>query len=293
MSSLRNAVKRITHKERAQPQHRKHLGHLEKKVDYKVRARDYHRKEDRINAMRASAAMRNPDEFYFGMHSAEVRGGAHRKTQRAKQKEFEAAVGLDTVRVMKDQDLSYIRMQKQKDAKQMEKIRSSLHLLHEGGPGTGEARSGPKGGARRHTVFVESREEADQFSVADHFDTLPELASRAFNRPRLSQLAKQSAVKEEEGENPMDRTELAIPPTKRELDRQAREARKAAKKIARAQAAAYRELEARSQRVGAMELAEAHLVTEKLVASKGRKRKIREAEDGKPAQYKWRRKRLG
>jgi hypothetical protein len=41
-----------------------------------------------------------------------------------------------------------------------------------------------------------------------------------------------------------------------------------------------------------MELAEAHLVTEKLVASRGRKRKIREAENGKPAQYKWRRKRL-
>jgi U3 small nucleolar RNA-associated protein 11 len=283
MSSLRNAVKRITHKERGQPQHRKHLGHLEKKVDYKVRAKDYHRKEDRLNAMRSSAAMRNPDEFYFGMHNAEVRDGSHRKTQRAKQREFEAKVGLETVRIMKDQDLSYIRMQKQQDVKQVEKSRSSLHLLNNEG--------GAQGRRRVHTVFVERAEEAEHFSVAQHFDTLPELACRAFNRPRLSQLAaQQSAVKGEEGDRPLDVTTQS---TRRELDAQAREAKIAAKKIAKAQSAAYRELEARSKRIGAMELAEAHLVTEKLVASKGRKRKIREAEDGKPAQYKWRRKRLG
>jgi hypothetical protein len=36
---------------------------------------------------------------------------------------------------------------------------------------------------------------------------------------------------------------------------------------------------------------EAHLMTEKLVAGKGRKRKIKAAEDGQPAQYKWRRQR--
>jgi U3 small nucleolar RNA-associated protein 11 len=191
MSSLRNAVKRVTHKERAQPQSRKHLGHLEKKVDYKVRAKDYHRKEDKLNAMRTSAAMRNPDEFYFGMHNAEVRDGTHRKTQLAKQKEFEEKVGLDTVRIMKNQDLSYIRMQKQQDLKKKERIQASLHFLGEERE-TG-ARSSKLKIARQHTVFVESREDAEQFSVAEHFDTLPELAGRAFNRPRLSQLAPTNA----------------------------------------------------------------------------------------------------
>jgi hypothetical protein len=52
-------------------------------------------------------------------------------------------------------------------------------------------------------------------------------------------------------------------------------------------------MEARQKRVEAMATAVSHLETEKLVASKGRKRKIKAAEDGKPAVYKWRRKRLG
>jgi U3 small nucleolar RNA-associated protein 11 len=287
MSSLRNAVKRVTHKERGQPQNRKHLGHLEKKVDYKVRATDYHRKEDKLNAMRTSAAMRNPDEFYFGMHNTEVRDGTHRKTQLAKQKEFEEKVGLDTVRIMKNQDLSYVRMQKQQDIKKKERIQASLHFLgEEREVGSRASKLKP---SRQHTVFVESREDAEQFSVAEHFNTLPELAGRAFNRPRLSQLAPANSSDDDADlANPVDATPLSDRPSA--SDRKL--ARKAAKKIAKAQASMYRELEARSERIRAMELAEAHLLTEKLVASKGRKRKIKEAEDGKPAQYKWRRKRL-
>ena len=61
MSSLRNAVKRVTHKERSQPQARAHLGLLEKKSDYKLRSKDYHRKQDRLKSMRSKAANRNPD----------------------------------------------------------------------------------------------------------------------------------------------------------------------------------------------------------------------------------------
>jgi len=67
MSSLRNAVKRKTHKERAQPAKRRHLGLLEKKKDYLLRAKDYHRKQDRLRILREKAAMRNPDEFYKRM----------------------------------------------------------------------------------------------------------------------------------------------------------------------------------------------------------------------------------
>ena len=59
--------------------------------------------------------------------------------------------------------------------------------------------------------------------------------------------------------------------------------RKQAKRLAKARSRAYNELEARRQRAEAMRLAEEHLVTEKLVAAKGRKRKIKAAEDGRPA----------
>lgn len=45
------------------------------------------------------------------------------------------------------------------------------------------------GKKRKHTVFVESREEAKQFDPVIHFDTVPELVDRSANRPRREQLA--------------------------------------------------------------------------------------------------------
>ena len=79
MSSLRNAVKLITHKERSQPQNRSDLGLLEKKKDYKLRAKDYHLKEEQLKAMKSKASLRNPDEFYFGMNRSTVVDGTHKK----------------------------------------------------------------------------------------------------------------------------------------------------------------------------------------------------------------------
>jgi U3 small nucleolar RNA-associated protein 11 len=281
MSSLRNAVKRITHKERAQPQARQHLGILEKKKDYKERAKDFHRKEDRINNMRQLAANRNPDEFYFGMKNAQVQDGHHRKTREAQQKEFEEKVGMDTIRIMKDQDLNYVRMQKQRDVKKVERLRASLHDLDE---------SPSK--KRKHTIFVATKDDAEEFDVVEHFDTIPELAGRAFNRPRLETLQASALQASGYGQERGDAIE-AYKPTEKELLKQARLAKKLARKVAKARISAYSEMEARKKRVEALSNAEAHLVTEKLVAGKGRKRKIKPAEDGKPAQYKWRRKRLG
>ena len=279
MSSLRNAVKRITHKERSQPQDRSHLGILEKKKDYKVRAKDYHRKEDAITAMRERASMRNPDEFYFGMQNSKIQDGKHRKTDEYARRKFEEDVGSETVRLMKDQDLRYIRLQKQKDAKKIQKLRSSLHQLDDDGKT-----------ARRHTVFV-SPDEAEGFDAARYFDTVPELVGRAHNRPRLKDLQK-AIVLEQNGGNEEDEDETFQPPTAEELAQKSKVARRLARKLAKAKSVAYREVEAREKRVAAMKRAEAHLETERLLAGKGRKRKIKAAENGEPAVFKWRRKRL-
>ena len=51
-SSLRNAVKRKTHKERAQPKGRKRLGLLEKHKDYVLRARDFQSRSSRAKGNR-------------------------------------------------------------------------------------------------------------------------------------------------------------------------------------------------------------------------------------------------
>jgi U3 small nucleolar RNA-associated protein 11 len=283
MSSLRNAVKRVTHKERAQPQSRAHLGILEKKKDYRGRAQDYHRKEARIKAIQEKVAMRNPDEFYFGMKNAQVLDGKHRKTLEAKQKEFEADVGLDTVRIMKTQDLGYVRMQKQRDAKKVERLQSSLHFLAD----NSESKK------RKHTIFVESRQVAENFNVAEHFDTLPELAGRTFNRPRKQTVQEIALRASGSGSEVGEGNTQIYQPTRQDLEKEAKRARKEARKLARISGAGYKEMEERKERVQKLERAEAHLVTEKLVQGKGRKRKIKAAENGQPAQYKWRRKRQG
>lgn len=280
MSSLRNAVKRIAHKERSQPRDRQHLGILQKKKDYKKRAEDYHRKQDRIKTMRTKAAMRNPDEFYFGMNNAQVKDGHHKSTTDYRD------VPPEMIQLMKDQDLSYFRMQRQKDAKKAERLQASLHLLSN--DVDDEDLEGIKS-KQKHTVFVEDQEDADNFDVAEHFDTIPELAGRKFNRLRKDDI--QKAAKESTTMYDEDGKETKL--TLKQIAKQEKMARKIAKKLARARAAAYGEMEARIKRAEALQNAEDRLTLEKNLQGKGRKRKVREAEDGKPAQYKWRRKRLG
>eukprot|EP00980_Cylindrotheca_fusiformis_P013720 scaffold3526_cov115-Cylindrotheca_fusiformis.AAC.10 len=281
MSSLRNAVKRIAHKERSQPQKRQHLGILQKKKDYKKRAEDYHRKEDRIRTLREKAAMKNPDEFYFGMHNAQVQDGSHKSNTDYRD------VPPEMIQLMKDQDLSYFRMQKQRDAKKAERLQASLHLLT---PATNDSDDGvQKSKRKQHTVFVENQESARNFDVAAHFDTVPELAGRKFNRLRKQTI--QEAAKASTTVHDADNGE-DYQLTSRELEKQAKMQKKIARKLAKARASAYGEMEARIRRAEAMQNAEDILTTEKNVGAKGRKRKIKEAEGGKPAQYKWRRKRL-
>jgi U3 small nucleolar RNA-associated protein 11 len=282
MSSLRNAVKRIAHKERSQPQKRQHLGILQKKKDYKKRADDYHRKDDRIRSMRTKASMKNPDEFYFGMHNSEVKDGKHKSNTDYRD------VPPEMIQLMKDQDLSYFRMQKQRDAKKAERLQASLHLLSSDAAAVA-ANGGERKSKRKHTVFVDSKESAENFDVAEHFDTIPELAGRKFNRLRKQDIEK--AAKESATAHDEDGDDYQL--TSHELEKQAKIQKKIAKKLAKARASSYGEMEARIRRAEAMQNAEDRLTTEKNVASTGRKRKVKEAEGGKPAQYKWRRKRLG
>lgn len=267
MSSLRNAVKRVTHKERSQPTRRAHLGELEKHQDYVKRARDYHNKEDAVNAAKQRASLRNPDEFYFGMHKAVVEEGKHRKTDQAIREEFERTVGdADAIRVLKDQDLQYIRLQRQRDAKKAEKLKESLHNI--------DSSVGQTAAQRKHTIFVASKEEAETFDVAEHFDTLPQLANRSYNRLKVDQVIEQAEIQG----------------TSSKQERMA--VKRATRKQAKARAGAYREMVEREKRVRKLTNVEAQLVLERQLAAPGRKRKIKPAENGKPAVFKWRRKRL-
>jgi len=249
MASLKNAIKSVTngktHRERAQPAARAKFGLLEKKKDYVQRAKNWHGKQDRLRALQEKAALRNPDEFYMHMNKASTKGGVH---QLAEPQQLSA----EQLAIFKSQDSAYVTHKRTVDTRKAERLKSSLHFLLEKAP-------------NKHTVFVDDEDEAGAFDVAEHFDTVPELATRAFNRPRKDDL-KAAAV--------------TAPHTAKEM----RRAMKAGTRQ-------YEELAQRQARAKQMGVVLAHQEAERNMGKKGRKRKIAEASSSGPAQYKWKQER--
>ncbi|KAI3747062.1 hypothetical protein L6452_09505 [Arctium lappa] len=141
MSSLRNAVHRRAHKERAQPKERKRFGLLEKHKDYVVRAKAFHKKEEYLQKLKEKAAFKNPDEFYFKMINSKTVDGVHRQTSEANQYTQEELM------LMKSQDIGYILQKLQSEKKKLEKLTATLHSLD----------SQP---SNRHVYYAEDREDA-------------------------------------------------------------------------------------------------------------------------------------
>ncbi|TYJ58731.1 hypothetical protein B9479_000567 [Cryptococcus floricola] len=121
-AARKNAMSRRNHKERAQPLHRAKLGNLEKHKDYVHRARDYKSKQDRIRKLREIAAFRNKDEFYWGMIKGKTKGGV------AIGDRGNEALSTDVVKLLKTQDMGYVRVQIAKDEKAISKIRAELEV---------------------------------------------------------------------------------------------------------------------------------------------------------------------
>ena len=167
-STLRNAVKRVTHKERAQPSDRKKFGLLEKHKDYIERARDFQRKQKYITNLRNKALDKNPDEFYFQMHNSRLQKGKHVNIKKSQ-------LDQETINLLKSQDLGYITYKRSQDAQKIQKLKENIHLIGAVAP-------------KKHTIFVDSEEDVEHFDASEHFDTQPELVDRVYNRPRTSQL---------------------------------------------------------------------------------------------------------
>ena len=137
---------------------------------------------------------------------------------------------------------------------------------------------------------------------AKHFDILPQLVGRAFNRPRVQTLEQQALSKL--GKEPLKDADDAyyrddddsdaegkVVPSEKQLLKRQQDQRRLERRIAKSRSAAYSEMEQRQRRLEKLQNAEAHLVVEKQAGTKGRKRKVAGKEDGRPAVYKWRRKR--
>jgi U3 small nucleolar RNA-associated protein 11 len=169
-SSLRNAVKRKTHKERAQPSGRKRLGLLEKKQDYKLRADDYAFKRKRIEALRRKAELRNEDEFYFGMVNTRTRNGVHDHQA----EDLTASVSQDALKLIRTQNRAYLETTLKRERRKMERMREGLHFIGTDG-----------GGESTHTIFVDDKQD----DLAELLNTVPELVHAApHNRLTKDQL---------------------------------------------------------------------------------------------------------
>ncbi|XP_010548923.1 PREDICTED: probable U3 small nucleolar RNA-associated protein 11 [Tarenaya hassleriana] len=147
MSSLRNALPRPAHKERAQPQARKKYGLLEKHKDYKVRADAYHKKQEALQKLREKAAFKNPDEFNFKMIRSKTVDGVH------KPKDEGNKYTSEELMLMKTQDIGYVLQKLQSEKKKIEKLTATLHCL-----------DNPVGG-NKHVYFAEDREEAKEIEL--------------------------------------------------------------------------------------------------------------------------------
>ncbi|KAK2809269.1 hypothetical protein FQN50_003910 [Emmonsiellopsis sp. PD_5] len=118
MSSMRNAVQRRPHRERAQPAAREKWGILEKHKDYSLRARDYNVKKAKLQRLREKARDRNPDEFAFGMMS----DGSKRQGKHGARDSQATQLSHDAVKLLKTQDAGYLRVVGEKVRRQLEGV---------------------------------------------------------------------------------------------------------------------------------------------------------------------------
>ncbi|XP_067946681.1 probable U3 small nucleolar RNA-associated protein 11 [Watersipora subatra] len=172
MSSFKNALKSVekAHKERTQPSHRKDLGYLEKKRDYKVRANDRARKTKALQKLKLKALEKNPNEFTRKMIVTRMEDGVHQC------REKKTISDPDQLKLIQSQDKRYVEYRRVLESKKVQRLRSNLHFIQDGQRAS-------------HTFFVDSKKEAREFNLAERLNTHPVLLDRAYNRLTKEQLS--------------------------------------------------------------------------------------------------------
>jgi U3 small nucleolar RNA-associated protein 11 len=163
---MRNAVQRRNHKERAQPLERQKWGLLEKHKDYSKRAKDHNEKKRKLGLLKAKAADRNEDEFYFGMMNSTTKNGIKVAKRHADNSGGGGkSLNMDVVKLMKTQDVAYLRTVLQSTKKEIARLEQEV-IAGDKGVNVDAVSS-----AKRKTVFAEEGEsEPEMMSEDDDMD---------------------------------------------------------------------------------------------------------------------------
>lgn len=163
-----------THRERHQPESRKHLGILEKKKDYKLRAKHYNETRDSIKFFKKVALNKNQNEFFHHMINSKIKDGVHKEKPKPDDDLTE-----DQLKLMRLQDSRYINMKHQIEARKVGRLQSNLHMIDS----ANEIKNS-------HTFFVDDKEELKSFNLCEKLGTHKSLLDRKTNRIRLEDLPK-------------------------------------------------------------------------------------------------------
>ncbi|KAF3764708.1 U3 small nucleolar RNA-associated protein 11 [Cryphonectria parasitica EP155] len=172
MSSLRNSIQRRSHRERGQLKERERLGLLEKHKDYALRAKDHKKKQTVLKSLKQKAAERNEDEFYFGMvsrgkFSTDKLAGGKRWTGTVAGDRGNKAMDVDTVRLLKTQDIGYLRTMRNVAAKEVARLEQRAVI------------AGAFAG-----VAADAEEDDDEDLDSDEDDEEPRRTTKAQSKPK-------------------------------------------------------------------------------------------------------------
>jgi U3 small nucleolar RNA-associated protein 11 len=205
MSSMRNAVTRRPHRERAQPTSRSKWGLLEKHKDYSLRAADYNTKKQKLANLNAKVRDRHPDEFAYGMvgktKGKHGRGGDENR------------LGHEAVRLLKTQDAGYLRVALARGRKEIKRVGEKLGV------------AGGQGGEKvvfedaEETALVSSPRGVKRSASGEVVEPMVDEDVDYPALPDLHALAQSEEDEDDVDETTPDTTRLSLKATKKQLER--------------------------------------------------------------------------